>query len=70
MFGVSVREVALKIGNADQSGGNSSLDFGIFVRNAKPTFIQFRKMNMDHLINKPYINDVTLTEQNLYSKSC
>ena len=26
--------------------------------------IQFRKMNMDHLLNRPYVNEVTLTEQN------
>ena len=28
--------------------------------------IQFRKMNMDHLLNKPYVDEVALTEQNLY----
>ena len=27
---------------------------------------QFRKMNMDHLLNKPYVDEVALTEQNLY----
>ena len=30
--------------------------------------IQFQKMNMDHLLNKPYVNEVTLTEQNLSLK--
>ena len=28
-------------------------------------YIQLRKMNMDHLLNKPYVNEVTLTDQNL-----
>ena len=32
--------------------------------------IQFRKMNMDHLLNKPYVNEVTLREQNLCLKYC
>ena len=27
--------------------------------------IQFRKMNMAPLVNKPYVNEVTLNEQNL-----
>ena len=30
---------------------------------SKYSNIQFRKMNMDHLLNKPYVNEVTLTEQ-------
>ena len=33
-------------------------------------YIQLRKMNMAPLVNKPYVNEVTLNEQNLYSKSC
>ena len=32
--------------------------------------IQLQTMNMDHLLNKPYVNEVTLNGQNLYSKSC
>ena len=28
-------------------------------------YIQFRKMNMDHLLNKPYVNEVTLRWQTL-----
>ena len=28
--------------------------------------IQFWKMNMDHLLKKPYVNEATLTEHNLY----
>ena len=27
--------------------------------------IQFQKMNMDHILNKPCVNEVTLTEQYL-----
>ena len=36
------------------------------VSNNKITYLQLQKMNMDHLLNKPYVNEVTLTEQNLY----
>ena len=32
--------------------------------------IQLQKMNMAPLVNKPYVNEVTLNEHNLYSKSC
>ena len=27
--------------------------------------LQLQKMNMDHLLNKPYVNGVTLSKQNL-----
>ena len=33
-------------------------------------YLQFWKMNMAPLVNKPYVNEVTLNEQNMYSKSC
>ena len=29
-------------------------------------YIQFRKMNIAPLVNKPYVNEVTLNEQNLH----
>ena len=32
--------------------------------------IQLRKMNMDHILNKSYVNEVTLTGQNLPLKCC
>ena len=32
--------------------------------------LQFWKMNMDHLLNKPYVNKVNLREQNLPLKCC
>ena len=33
-------------------------------------YIHFWKMNMDHLLNKPYVNEVASIEHNLYQKSC
>ena len=32
--------------------------------------VQFQKMDVIPLVNKPYVNEVTLREQNLHSKSC
>ena len=32
--------------------------------------IQLRKMNIIPLVNKPYVNEITLNEQNMYQKSC
>ena len=32
--------------------------------------VQLRKMNFIPLVNKPYVNEVTLNEQNLYQKFC
>ena len=29
----------------------------------EPRYIQFHKMNIDHLLNKPYVNEVTLREK-------
>ena len=31
--------------------------------------VQLRKMNVIHLVNKPYVTEVTLNEQNLYQRS-
>ena len=35
------------------------------VKSSKNWYIQLGKMNMGHLINKQYVKEVTLTEQNL-----
>ena len=35
----------------------------------QPLEIQFPKMNIDHLLKKPYVNGITLTNQNLSLKS-
>ena len=32
-------------------------------------YIQLLKMNVIPLVNKPYVNEVTLSDQNLYQKS-
>ena len=40
------------------------------VEGASGWYVQLRKMNMVPLVNKPYVNEVTLREQNLFQKSC
>ena len=40
------------------------------VRERKLYIIKFRKINMDHLLNKTYINEVTLSRQNPPLKCC
>ena len=35
-----------------------------FTKQGKIYWIQFRQMNMDHLLNNPYVNEVTLRGQN------
>ena len=39
-------------------------------KTSNKTYIQLRKMNIIPLVNKPYVNEVTLNGQNLYQKSC
>ena len=49
--------------------GKNSIYYGCHNNAEFPTetfpFIQLRKMNMDHSLNKPYVNEVTFTDQNL-----
>ena len=42
----------------------------MIIETTKSKYIQLRKMNMVPQVNKPYVKEVTLNEQNLYSKSC
>ena len=37
-----------------------------FLWNMELLNIQLQKMNVDHLLNNPYVNEGTLREQNLY----
>ena len=42
----------------------------VSIENMNIRIIQLRKMNVIPLVNKPYVNEVTLNEKNLYQKYC